>query len=40
LRSFHGHGAAIIGERASFVGGALGPGGRGATDQLFAFTLP
>jgi len=36
----HGHGAAVIGERAYFVGGALGPGGRGATDQLLAFTLP
>jgi len=36
----HGHGAAVVGDSIYFVGGALGPGGRGQTDQLIMFTLP
>ena len=36
----HGHGVAVIGDAVYVVGGALGPGGRGVTDQLIVFTLP
>ena len=36
----HGLGAAVVGASAFAVGGALGPGGRGITDQLIMFTLP
>jgi Kelch motif len=35
----HGHGAAVVGPAAWVVGGALQRGGRGATDELLAFTL-
>jgi N-acetylneuraminic acid mutarotase len=36
----HGHAAVTIGDSVYVLGGALGPGGRGNTDQLLAFTLP
>ncbi len=36
----HGHGAAVVGASAYVVGGALQRGGRGATDELLAFSLP
>jgi N-acetylneuraminic acid mutarotase len=36
----HGHGAAVIGGSAYVAGGALQRGGRGATDELLAFSLP
>ena len=36
----HGHGAAVVGRSAYVVGGALQRGGRGATDELLAFSLP
>jgi N-acetylneuraminic acid mutarotase len=36
----HGHGVAVIGDAVYVVGGALGPGGRGVTDQLIVFALP
>jgi N-acetylneuraminic acid mutarotase len=36
----HGHAATVIGDALYVVGGALGPGGRGTTDQLLMFTLP
>jgi len=35
----HGHGAAVVGRSAYVVGGALQRGGRGATDELLAYTL-
>jgi N-acetylneuraminic acid mutarotase len=36
----HGHGAAVVGKSAYVAGGALQRGGRGATDELLAFSLP
>jgi len=36
----HGHGAAVVGPCAYVDGGALQRGGRGATDELLAFSLP
>jgi Kelch motif len=36
----HGHGAAVVGNSAYVAGGALQRGGRGATDELLAFSLP
>lgn len=36
----HGHGGAVVGGNAYFVGGALKPGGGGVTDQLLRFSLP
>lgn len=36
----HGHGAAVVGASVYVAGGALQRGGRGATDELLAFSLP